>query len=684
VLRTPQVNDPAFYSEGTNRWAMPRLPPSLITASGGVTTTCSGGSPCANSSALPLLPEISNDPDHASIVNVNGNNYMIVQFEQPQPAAMYALQLAQDSKSGALTPVPGTVTPVSWAAYDGLWFPCAGITTDWQTHLGSEEYPPDARQYQDVLNLATGATTGVIGTYKSYLTAGTPKAPSYALTELMNMAIFHHMRYYGASYYPDQLANAFTASPATAMTTINNVFNPYTFGYTTEIAVTSTTAGTGVSVQTNAVKHFSMGRIAFELALVLPDRKTAYLTDDGTNVGFFKYVATNAGDLSAGILSCAQMTRTSSSNGGSFNITWIPMTSSAVSDASIATFIAAPAGPGGKFSDIFNVAQPTNGVCPSGFLSVNQGSSYKSYDTGTSTLSFQECLQLNTATPNVQALAATLETRRYAGMLSCTTEFNKWEGITYSPARKQLYTALANIGSGMGATTSSSGVVNPLDVGGSQDVAVSSNPCGCVYVLPVDSTGTANTMYPLLCGTYGNATTTPAVTVDGSVAAGGQGCDVNGLSSPDGISYSADFDTLFIQEDTSTHQNDAMWQYTFPGPTVTTGGSLTRILAGPFGAELTSTYYQTIGNFSYIKTSVQHPYGESDQTKALDAGALGNTAATIGYIGPITVPKAATASTAVWATNTYQPYIPTASGAAAAASAAAALAVAGLAMLAVL
>jgi len=35
-------------------------------------------------------------------------------------------------------------------------------------------------------------------------------------------------------------------------------------------------------------------------AQVMPDNKTAYITDDGTNVAFFKFVADKAGDVSAG------------------------------------------------------------------------------------------------------------------------------------------------------------------------------------------------------------------------------------------------------------------------------------------------------------------------------------------------------------------------------------------------
>lgn len=42
----------------------------------------------------------------------------------------------------------GTLASVNWASSGGLWVPCAGQTSPWQTHLGSEEYPPDARDWE--------------------------------------------------------------------------------------------------------------------------------------------------------------------------------------------------------------------------------------------------------------------------------------------------------------------------------------------------------------------------------------------------------------------------------------------------------------------------------------------------------------------------------------------------------
>jgi len=45
-----------------------------------------------------------------------------------------------------------------------------------------------------------------------------------------------------------------------------------------------------------------MGRFSHENVAIMADQKTVYQSDDGGNVVFFKFVATTAGDLSAGTL----------------------------------------------------------------------------------------------------------------------------------------------------------------------------------------------------------------------------------------------------------------------------------------------------------------------------------------------------------------------------------------------
>ena len=47
--------------------------------------------------------------------------------------------------------------------------------------------------------------------------------------------------------------------------------------------------------------------------------------------------------------------------------------------------------------------------------------------------------------PGMEKAAAFLETRRYAAYKGATTEFSKWEGITYDSKRNVLYTSMSAV-----------------------------------------------------------------------------------------------------------------------------------------------------------------------------------------------------------------------------------------------
>lgn len=51
-----------------------------------------------------------------------------------------------------------------------------------------------------------------------------------------------------------------------------------------------------------AKKLLPLGRASFEMGLIMPDNRTVYMSDDGTNVGFFKFVADEPGNLLSGSL----------------------------------------------------------------------------------------------------------------------------------------------------------------------------------------------------------------------------------------------------------------------------------------------------------------------------------------------------------------------------------------------
>ncbi|MCB0123835.1 MAG: DUF839 domain-containing protein, partial [Caldilineaceae bacterium] len=103
--------------------------------------------------------------------------------------------------------------------------------------------------------------------------------------------------------------------------------NPYDYGYPIEVMPDS--------IGSSLAKHYVMGRFSHENSLVLGDEKTVYQSDDGTNRILWKFVASEAGDLSAGTLYAAKITQ----DGEAFNIEWIELGTG--SDDEIAETIAA-------------------------------------------------------------------------------------------------------------------------------------------------------------------------------------------------------------------------------------------------------------------------------------------------------------------------------------------------------
>lgn len=483
---------------------------------------------------------LSVDADFTSLIPVGDKLFSITHFES-RPGAMYVTELKQDA-DGKLTAV--STKPVEFKDVGGLWVPCAGSVTPWGTHLGSEEYPPDAEAIEQAASLEE-----IDDYYKPMV------------------------RYFGV----DPAKMDFTK--------FREVFNPYAYGFPTEITVTQDGNAT-------AAKHYTMGRVAVELAYVMPDRKTAYISDDGTNVGLFKFVADKAGDLTSGTLYGSKWVQTSADNGGAATLEWIDL--GHATDAQIAEMIAKKP----KFSDIFEVAElGADGSCADGFAPSNAEA-------------VQQCLKVK---DGMEAAASRLETRRYASMKGATTEFRKMEGITHNPEAGVLYVAMSEVAKGM--TTGDKG-----DLPGRDAIQLQKNACGTVYELALDQDYSATSMKALISGK-------PMEYAAGSLEAGNT-CDVNNIANPDNITYLPGYSTLIIGEDTGEgHQNDAIWAMNLKT------GKLTRIFSTPYGSETTSPYfYPNVNGQAYLMAVVQHPYGESDQDKLQDAA---DARAYVGYIGPM-------------------------------------------------
>jgi len=496
---------------------------------------------------------ISNNPDFSSYHAICDKRFGMVQYEASVPSVLDVFTIKQTG-TGKLSTIDGeTVTSDAWG---GLMNLCAGSVTPYGTRLGGEEADPNARRLE-------GAKTS-------------------AEIAAADRNMIQQQRYYGA----------YLTSNDTLAQELNK---PYRYGFAYEAKVQ-------YDGSVSLLKHYTLGRVSFELAYVMPDGVTVYNADDGVNVGFYKFVADQPHDLSSGTLYAAKVTQLDAKDGGRFDMEWVEM-----AHARAEELLKMPETL--LFSDIFETAAPTNGSCPEGFRGIN-------------TLSYScECIKLKDG----QEKAATFfETRRYAGYLGATTEFSKWEGMTFDPVRRQLYAAISVVREGMEDYANRGAAEPKFDVCGPNHIRLPFNRCGCVYSLDVDGDYSAYNFNSLVCGTP-----------DSSIA--GNTCAANGISEPDNISFLSGHDQLLIGEDSNTHQNDVAWIYDMETK------SLTRIFTSPFGSETTSGYwYPNFGGYAYLAMVVQHPYGESDADKVnspLSTGPEGLTGL-IGPLSPATQPGA--------------------------------------------
>ena len=370
----------------------------------------------------------------------------------------------------------------------------------------------------------------------------------------------------------------------------------YRVGYPVEVSIE---AGKGLGTEafaanTVATKHYALGRLSYELAYVMPDKRTVYIGNDETNGGMLRFVADKEGDLSAGELFAAKLKQNGDKGaaGASFAVEWMPL--GHATDAEIDAIISK----GVKFSDLFDAADVADDACPAGFTPID--TTYKA-----------ECLTLKTenslgmSADGIAKAASRLETSRYAAIKGATSEFRKMEGITFDAKRSKLYVAISDLEKGMSSASKLKGVAD--------DINMKANKCGAVMELSMGADMVATGMKILIAGGPFN----------GSAVV--NQCDINNISWPDNVTMGPNDDTLLIAEDTDYHQNDALWAYDL------NSGSLTRLMTTPYGAEVTSPmYYKNVDDkFDYLVTVVQHPYGESDEDKAASPD---DTRVYIGYV----------------------------------------------------
>jgi uncharacterized protein len=280
-----------------------------------------------NAASAPLTDNAgqmaSDSPDGTSLMKIDGLSVpgaegrplaMVTQFEYKAlppsdgvssgdfwsklPAAMGLTLLDQHKHNGRL--IPKAYKNINFAGVKGGWIHCGSTLSGWNTHLGSEEYEPDAK---------------VRG-------GGVKAVDSDDVTDINS---FSHY-YFGAG--------SRTASPTA---------NAYHYGLVPELTVSK-------SGEATVVKHYAPGRYAREMMIGADDDRTFIGGDDGKYTGLFMFVADNARDLSAGTLYAAKLTQTSSAFAGSYTLQWIKLGSA--NDAQIKALVDG----GTTFSQIFDVS----------------------------------------------------------------------------------------------------------------------------------------------------------------------------------------------------------------------------------------------------------------------------------------------------------------------------------------
>lgn len=399
--------------------------------------------------------KLSQDPDFNAFIpnSVDGNSGYLFSAWEDRPGAMSRLEVNKLADGSWQV---SNAMNVDFSAVKGTMINCFGTVSPWGTPLTSEE------NYE--------AENTIRWNDASY-SNGYP-----------NYADVKNIQSYLGGEFP----------------------NPYNYGYIVEITEPT-------SAVPKPVKQFTLGRVAHENAVIMPDHKTVYLTDDGTNKGFYKFVARNPGDLSAGTLYAAKVLQdpgTDSATTG-FDIAWLELGSA--SNAEIAAWIA-----------------EYDGIDESDYV-----------EGQTSYITDQEIADWAAGIGGDDRYAF-LETLRAAKAKGATTEFRKMEGININyqgvadGSIPYMYVAMSEVRKGM--------------TDGEGDIQLTENRCGIVYRLTLDENYNADRMDPLVVGGEYDS------------QAAENKCPVDSIANPDNLIV-LDNGRLIIGEDTSKHKNNMIWLF---------------------------------------------------------------------------------------------------------------------------
>lgn len=285
--------------------------------------------------------------------------------------------------------------------------------------------------------------------------------------------------------------------------------NPYDYGFIIEMNEATTTTP-------ELVRHLAMGRFSHENALVMPDHKTVYLTDDGYETVLFKFVADVPGDLTEGTLFAAKLIQDGSWDASitGFDTEWIELASA--SNADVQSWI-----------DEYDGISTTDYV---------EGEN--AYITDEEINNWAEG-RLNQDLNNdgivgyaLDDRVAFLESRKAAAAIGATDEWNKMEGVAFNEnAPEHMYLAMSNIGNAM--------------TDGQGDIDVSLNSCGIVYRMATDNQWDVHRIEPAIVG-------------GPYLSSAEYKCSIDNLAGPDNILV-LDDGSVLVGEDTRYHKHNMVW-----------------------------------------------------------------------------------------------------------------------------
>lgn len=429
----------------------------------------------------------SDDPDfNGAVPDGVGGYYLYTNWEY-RPGGMSRIQLSGLTDTGY-----GSIEKegmLDFSGVSGTWVNCFGTVSPWGTPLSSEElYYDNTADWFD----ATDSNPQSMAAYLGYPTDGSGNWP-----------------------------------------------NPYRYGYIVEVGAD---AGSGYTAQASALgnvevnKLETLGRFSHENSVVMPDQKTVFLSDDGTDVVFFKFVADSAGDLSVGTLYAAKITQAAGVTDpaeAALAIEWIELAHG--SEADIENWIAE--------YDSATVASPD-------YITDQQVSDWaeaklsKDLD-GNGTIA---------TSPFTDDRPAFLESRKAAVALGATGEFRKMEGVNIN------YDLASNWFGGTGPQAYMYMAMSSFDKGmsdGEGDIRLdgTNGKCGVVYRMKLEKNAAGDvdvkTMVPAIVGGPYYA--------DRPV----NECSVNNISNPDNLVILND-GRLLIGEDTGNHENNMVWLFDDP------------------------------------------------------------------------------------------------------------------------